>query len=145
MPSAQQLWNHGITHEQYDDLAARQYDRCAICGDDGRLVLDHDHDCCPSLGKQRSCGHCVRGLLCARCNWLVGYIERSRPGVVMRALAYVAGDNPLSVTSGPTANEILRDDARAMGLDWNAYCARFGLIVQDYRGSAAATRDDRAA
>lgn len=50
------------------------------------FVVDHDHTCCP--GK-RSCGRCVRGLLCNRCNRALGQfgddIETLR-----RAVAYLA-------------------------------------------------------
>lgn len=67
------LWgNHlkaryNISIEQYNILLEVQNNRCAICGIPGsenyskKLCVDHDH----KTGK-------VRGLLCQRCNWLLG-------------------------------------------------------------------------
>ena len=40
----------------------------ALC----RLRVDHDHRCCPGI---KSCGKCVRGLLCYECNLFLGKIE----------------------------------------------------------------------
>lgn len=57
-----------ITLEEYNDLLLAQSGRCAICGNKPkkqRLAIDHDHNCCK--GK-RSCGKCIRGLLCMFCN-----------------------------------------------------------------------------
>lgn len=64
---------YGITIEYYNDLLDQQNNCCAVCGgvnENGRaLAVDHDHTCCP--GK-KSCGKCVRGLLCGRCNFMLG-------------------------------------------------------------------------
>lgn len=54
---------------------------CALCpavsGDSrkggSRLFIDHDHSCCST--PDRSCGKCVRGLLCNGCNAKIGYLE----------------------------------------------------------------------
>jgi hypothetical protein len=35
--------------------------------------LDHDHACCSG---DRSCGKCARGLLCSRCNFVLGWVEK---------------------------------------------------------------------
>lgn len=45
---------------------------CPICARDvPKLVVDHDHACCPS--KDRSCGKCFRGYICYSCNSMLGY------------------------------------------------------------------------
>lgn len=68
---------YGITPERYEAILSTQGGVCAVCtqpepGGHGRWHVDHDHGCCP--GK-RSCGECVRGLLCRVCNsmLIVGY------------------------------------------------------------------------
>lgn len=65
--------DYNMTVEQYEELLAAQGGVCAICGEankDGRnLAVDHDHSCCP--GK-KSCGKCIRGLLCSTCNLTLG-------------------------------------------------------------------------
>lgn len=48
---------------------------CMICGSHNKLVIDHDHACC---NKQNySCGACVRGVLCDRCNIGLSHFEDS--------------------------------------------------------------------
>ena len=72
------LSRYGLTQEQYDAILDAQGHRCAICRRHEsefkrRLYIDHDHKCCPS--KARSCGLCVRGLLCHTCNTLLGNVN----------------------------------------------------------------------
>lgn len=64
-----------LTDEQYKNLLETQGSACAICGspEPGGLrgwQVDHDHSCC--AGK-KSCGKCIRGLLCLRCNALLAH------------------------------------------------------------------------
>jgi hypothetical protein len=68
---------YGITIEQYHQILEDQNYACKICGlkEDSyrkRLSIDHDHLCCPG---ERSCGKCVRGLLCHKCNMALGAIN----------------------------------------------------------------------
>ena len=73
---------YGLTPLQYNRLFTAQNGVCAICGQPEtarqksgkiqRLSIDHNHKCCP--GK-RSCGRCVRGLLCVRCNIALGSLS----------------------------------------------------------------------
>jgi hypothetical protein len=66
---------YGITPEVYRSLT--EGIPCAVCGEDKKLVLDHDH----KTGAARLG-------LCQRCNVLVGFIEK-RPELVPQALAYL--------------------------------------------------------
>jgi hypothetical protein len=67
---------HGMTIEEYTARLASQGGRCAICGrvpeEVYRFVIDHDHSCCPGL---ESCGKCVRGILCHKCNTGLGMFD----------------------------------------------------------------------
>lgn len=61
---------YGLTPEDLDELLVIQGNRCAICkapeaGYGRRWHVDHDHSCCPG---EKSCGKCVRSLLCLTCN-----------------------------------------------------------------------------
>lgn len=67
------LWTHyRLTPEKFSKMHLEQNGRCKICNRDRKLVVDHDHSCCP--GKI-SCGDCVRALLCFRCNSLLGLAQ----------------------------------------------------------------------
>lgn len=60
-------------------LESQSY-KCAVCASDISIhfVVDHDHACCPgSDSSLRSCGKCVRGLLCDRCNLGLGSFRDS--------------------------------------------------------------------
>ena len=68
---------YGITLKEYENLLKKQDELCAICKEeertiDGRtglikrLAVDHNH----KSGK-------VRGLLCNRCNRVIGYLGES--------------------------------------------------------------------
>ncbi|MEV6366216.1 endonuclease domain-containing protein [Micromonospora musae] len=89
------LARYRLTVPQYEALLAAQGGRCACCGvdpweehahraermphirwPDPILVVDHDHACCP--GKGRTCGECVRGLLCIGCNGQMAAFDAGR-------------------------------------------------------------------
>jgi hypothetical protein len=65
-----------ISIEERDEMLAEQGGRCATCRTDTPgargWAVDHNHACCPQPG--RSCGVCVRGILCTRCNLALGLV-----------------------------------------------------------------------
>jgi hypothetical protein len=81
---------YGLAQEDFDRLLAEQGNACAMCFESfqkGQLIhVDHDHRCCKT--KNRSCGRCIRGLLCHACNVALGHVERRY------ALARAYLDNP---------------------------------------------------
>ena len=76
---------YGLTVEGYAWMLYRQGFHCALCPDTQGLAIDHDHSCCAGQG---SCGGCVRGLLCGRCNIGLGYLRDDR-SILTNALAYL--------------------------------------------------------
>lgn len=77
-----------LTEEAWLALLEKQNNKCAVCErvftGANKPCVDHNHACCS--GK-RSCGKCVRGLLCRGCNWRLEAIEA---GGLERAKAYLA-------------------------------------------------------
>ena len=80
---------YSITAAEYARILAVQGGVCAICrratGSYKKLSVDHDHACCDS---DRSCGKCVRGLLCQPCNRMLGHL-RDDPTAFRRAAHYL--------------------------------------------------------
>lgn len=78
---------YNLTYEQYLEMLEAQGGVCAICANTAArdLHVDHDHSCCPG---QHSCGKCVRGLLCARCNPALGAFNDDR-STLAKAIAYL--------------------------------------------------------
>lgn len=66
---------YGLTLEEYDRILDNQGGVCAICHQPPGsvpLCVDHDHSCCSG---GRSCGKCVRGLICRDCNEMLGHAD----------------------------------------------------------------------
>jgi hypothetical protein len=67
--------------ETYNKLFLQQEGKCAICGcvarenGRGQLALDHSHET-----------FLVRGLLCFRCNTLIGQVEKTGLGKIIKYL-----------------------------------------------------------
>lgn len=76
---------YGLTLEEYDALLDQYGRMCGICSSLDDLVLDHDHGCCPA---ERTCGRCLRGVLCRRCNSGIGLLKDS-VSLVEKAVAYL--------------------------------------------------------
>lgn len=79
---------YSLTEEKYQALLAAQGGLCAICCkslDQVRSCVDHDHTCCPG-GK--SCGDCVRQILCDKCNVGLGSFG-DNPSLLASAIEYL--------------------------------------------------------
>lgn len=88
------LWaKYRLSLESYKAMLAEQGGACAICRVDAptdirtsRFHVDHDHACCPTSSK--TCGKCVRGLLCHACNTALGNFQDD-PKRLIAAVAYL--------------------------------------------------------
>lgn len=91
--AAHYMEKYGLTPDGYNKMLIAQDGVCAICNHppngrahNGKLVVDHDH----STGK-------VRGLLCSKCNSVLGYVKDSTETLI-KAIEYLnktlAGEQP---------------------------------------------------
>jgi hypothetical protein len=79
---------YGITQQEFENKIQKQDGKCAICGKALiRPDVDHDHACCS--GK-RTCGKCIRGILCHGCNTIIGLAGDSIK-VLSSAIQYLKG------------------------------------------------------
>ena len=78
-----------LTTIDWDEKFELQGRRCALCDTKiaGKLgwQTDHDHACCPG---NKSCGKCVRSILCGLCNKGLGAL-RDSPELLRKAAAYI--------------------------------------------------------
>lgn len=96
-----------ITMAQYSRLYEAQNGECSICrrkivrGFTGGFLgdrsiefahVDHAHSCC---NRQGSCGKCIRGLLCRRCNMGISALGDNAE-ILQRAMTYLA-ERPLLI------------------------------------------------
>lgn len=95
---------YNISSETYEKIYESQGGLCAICGPySGRngktrnLSVDHDHSCC---NGPKSCGKCVRGLICDLCNKYLGLL-RDNPEGFQRGIDYL---------TNPPARKVITDD-----------------------------------
>ena len=90
---------HHLTKASYQEILERQNGLCAIQGCN-RLAtqIDHDHQCCSG---SRSCGKCVRGILCIIHNLALGKF----------------GDNPIELRAGADYIENFRKSVGNFGSD----------------------------
>ena len=83
---------YNITLDDYQRMVSDQDGKCLLClsevsssGRQKRLHVDHDHACCS--GK-KSCGKCVRGVLCSSCNTALGLLKDS-PELLRKSANYI--------------------------------------------------------
>jgi hypothetical protein len=92
---------HGLDPETYNKILLLQGGVCAICKKPPgvrKLAVDHDHSCCPQNFK--SCGKCVRGLLCGRCNAALG-LTLEEPLILRSMLEYLEKTKSSTGTKHP--------------------------------------------
>jgi hypothetical protein len=103
-PVVRARWNRahrfvrlGITEDHFNDMLAAQGYACAVCrepfGEGQRVCADHDHDCCPKDADRtaKTCGRCIRGLLCVPCNTNLGWYEKFGSSAIAYLARHAAG------------------------------------------------------
>ena len=88
------LKRHNLTGDEYAALIANG---CEVCGSHEDLKVDHDHSCCPGGG---SCGKCIRGCLCGRCNAAEGMLLSDPDRALSLAFYMLKNANVLEALNG---------------------------------------------
>jgi hypothetical protein len=82
-------YSYNLAEGEYAAIFAAQCGNCAICEvqltDAVKPHIDHDHSCCSG---RKSCGNCIRGILCGHCNTALGYFQDD-PDTLNRAIRYL--------------------------------------------------------
>jgi hypothetical protein len=79
---------YNITPTQWQIMYDLQVGVCAICENpeiSSRLHVDHNHSCCAG---SKSCGKCIRGLVCSSCNNGLGRFK-DNPALLRNAANYL--------------------------------------------------------
>jgi len=74
---------YGLSVEDWELKFQSQDYRCACCQTDNfglsGPMTDHDHSCCSGI---KTCGKCVRGIVCHQCNVTIGFVENGWPIII---------------------------------------------------------------
>lgn len=85
-------WRYTLTRQQVIEMWTNAQCMNPGCGSRENLHIDHDHSCCGAYNqasrKPASCGKCVRGLLCKRCNTTLGLMQED-PRKIKGLLVYL--------------------------------------------------------
>jgi hypothetical protein len=93
------LKSKGLTLDSYEATLKSQNNGCKICGatkpghQRKNFSIDHDHSCCSG---QVTCGKCFRGILCVRCNLVLGELQDSVE-LLEKMISYLTAPIPLDV------------------------------------------------
>ena len=90
----QNVKRYGISIERFNEMLTKQDSKCAICkgkfwDEISSPHIDHDHSCCN--GQMRSCGKCIRGLLCRDCNQFLGR-AKDNIAILESAITYLTNN-----------------------------------------------------
>ena len=79
-----------LTLQDVENMLKTQENKCSICQTEftetNYPVIDHDHSCCSET--YRSCGKCIRSLLCGLCNISIGGFK-DNPALCRMAANYL--------------------------------------------------------